>query len=109
MSHNVYQNGTFVYVDTDNPVNQNNYVFTPLCISQAFSVVFDKAIDRAEPADELKQRVINLIDCITFSVYNYTSRGLFEKDKLIFSTQMTFLVSNQSAVWEKGGDERVDL
>ena len=60
---------------------------------KAFSVVFEKAIDRAEPAEELKQRVLNLIDCITYSVYVYTTRGLFEKDKLIFGTQMTFLVS----------------
>ncbi|CAG5123335.1 unnamed protein product, partial [Candidula unifasciata] len=59
---------------------------------KAFNVVFDKAIDRAEVSEELKQRVNNLIDCITFSVYTYTTRGLFEKDKLIFSTQMTFLI-----------------
>lgn len=43
---------------------------------QAFSVVFEKAIDRAEPAEEVKQRVLNLIDCITFSVFTYTARGL---------------------------------
>lgn len=55
---------------------------------KAFSVVFEKAIDKAEPAEEVKYRVINLIDCITFSVYTYTARGLFEKDKLIFTTQM---------------------
>ena len=70
----------------------NNY-FVYFYIPQAFSVVFDKAIDRAEPAEELNKRVVNLIDCITFSVYVYTTRGLFEKDKLIFGTQMTFLVS----------------
>jgi len=62
-------------------------------VLQSFSVVFEKAIDRAEPAEEVKQRVINLIDCITFSVYTYTSRGLFEKDKLIFTTQMCLQVS----------------
>ncbi|KAK7113097.1 dynein beta chain, ciliary-like [Littorina saxatilis] len=56
---------------------------------KAFSVVFDKAIDRSEPAEEVKGRVINLIDCITYSVYGYTSRGLFEKDKLTFLTLMT--------------------
>jgi len=55
--------------------------------------VFGKAIERAEPADEVKARVVNLIDFITFSVFNYTSRGLFEKDKLIFVSQMCFSVS----------------
>ncbi|XP_076453714.1 LOW QUALITY PROTEIN: dynein beta chain, ciliary-like [Babylonia areolata] len=59
---------------------------------KAFSVVFDKAIDRAEPAEEVKSRVNNLIDCITYSVFIYTTRGLFEKDKLIFTTQMTLQV-----------------
>ncbi|XP_067673689.1 dynein beta chain, ciliary-like [Haliotis asinina] len=59
---------------------------------KAFSVVFDKAIDRAEPAEEVKQRVINLIDCISYSVCVYTTRGLFEKDKLIFTTQMAFQI-----------------
>jgi dynein heavy chain len=59
---------------------------------QAFSVVFQKAIDRAEPSDEVKERVLNLIDCITYSVFMYTTRGLFECDKLIFTTQMAFQV-----------------
>ena len=65
-----------------------------VCV-QAFSVVFEQAIDRAEPAEEVKQRVVNLIDSITYSVFIYTTRGLFERDKLIFTAQMTFLVSTQ--------------
>ena len=55
-------------------------------------MVFDKAIDRAEPAEEVKARVLNLIDCITFSVFVYTTRGLFERDKLTFTSQLTFQV-----------------
>ena len=51
------------------------------------------AIDKAEPAEEVKQRVDNLIDCINYSVFMYTARGLFEKDKIIFTAQMTFQVS----------------
>ncbi|CAH0405196.1 unnamed protein product [Chilo suppressalis] len=59
---------------------------------KAFSVVFQKAISRAVPADEVNQRIKNLIDCISYSVFQYTSRGLFECDKLIFASQMTFQV-----------------
>lgn len=55
-------------------------------------MVFQKAIAKAEPAEDVAIRVSNLIDCITFSVYQYTSRGLFECDKLIFACQMTFQV-----------------
>jgi dynein heavy chain len=59
---------------------------------KAFKVVFSKAIERAEPADEIKHRVLNLIDSITFNVFIYTTRGLFEKHKLIFTSQMAFLI-----------------
>lgn len=59
---------------------------------KAFRVVFEQAIDKAEPSEELKGRVDNLIDSVTHSVYLYTSRGLFEKDKLIFTAQMAFQI-----------------
>ncbi|XP_041975803.1 dynein beta chain, ciliary [Aricia agestis] len=59
---------------------------------KAFSVVFQKAISKAEPCEEVSQRIKNLIDCITYSVFQYTSRGLFECDKLIFASQMTFQI-----------------
>lgn len=62
---------------------------------KAFSIVFQKAIGKATPAEEVRQRVINLIDCISYSVFMYTSRGLFECDKLIFAAQMTFQVNLQ--------------
>ncbi|KAF5404064.1 Dynein heavy chain axonemal [Paragonimus heterotremus] len=59
---------------------------------KAFRSVFEVAIDRTEAAEEVKDRVNNLIDTITFSVYMYTSRGLFEQDKLIFTAQMAFQI-----------------
>lgn len=62
-------------------------------IFKAFSVVFQKAIARANPSDDVNIRVNNLIECITYSVFQYTTRGLFECDKLIFASQMTFQVS----------------
>ncbi|XP_028375908.1 LOW QUALITY PROTEIN: dynein heavy chain 17, axonemal [Phyllostomus discolor] len=59
---------------------------------KAFHVVFEKAIQRTAPADEVRQRVTNLTDEITYSVFMYTARGLFERDKLIFLAQVTFQV-----------------
>ncbi|XP_030371689.1 dynein beta chain, ciliary [Scaptodrosophila lebanonensis] len=55
---------------------------------KAFTVVFNNAMLKATPSDKLKERVENLIDSITYCSYIYTSRGLFEQDKLIFLTQM---------------------
>lgn len=59
---------------------------------KAFSVVFQNAIKFAELSDNLTKRVGLLIDSITYLVFMYTSRGLFESDKLIFICQMTIQV-----------------
>ncbi|NXB98994.1 DYH17 protein, partial [Orthonyx spaldingii] len=59
---------------------------------KAFNGVFEKAIQRAIPSDDTQQRVINLMDQITYSVYVYTAQGLFERDKLIFLAQVAFQV-----------------
>ncbi|NWI70492.1 DYH17 protein, partial [Todus mexicanus] len=59
---------------------------------KAFNGVFETAIQRTTPDDDIKQRVINLTDEITYSVYMYTARGLFERDKLIFLAQVAFQV-----------------
>ena len=59
-------------------------------------MVFQKAIERAAKSEDVKQRVMNLIDSITYSVFMYTARGLFERDKLIFTSQVTFQVYWQS-------------
>lgn len=61
-------------------------------------MVFEKAIQRTAPAEEVRQRVVNLTDEITYSVYMYTARGLFERDKLIFLAQVTFQVRLASPI-----------
>jgi len=58
----------------------------------AYKVVFQTAINTAEASEEIKERVLSLIDNITYSVWRYTTRGLFERDKLIFTSQMTFQI-----------------
>ncbi|XP_071376580.1 dynein axonemal heavy chain 11 [Centroberyx affinis] len=57
---------------------------------KAFNVVFHKAVDVAEACEDVKSRVNTLIDCITYSTFNYISRGLFERDKLTFTAQLAF-------------------
>ncbi|XP_022909837.1 dynein beta chain, ciliary-like [Onthophagus taurus] len=59
---------------------------------KAFSVVFKYSLSIAEPAEKLKDRLVNLLDSITFSVFMYTTRGLFECDKLTFMAQMSFQI-----------------
>jgi len=46
----------------------------------------------AEKADTFNERIIKLIENITYQTFIYTTRGLFEKDKLIFICQMAIQV-----------------
>uniref|UniRef100_A0A087YME5 Dynein axonemal heavy chain 17 n=1 Tax=Poecilia formosa TaxID=48698 RepID=A0A087YME5_POEFO len=59
---------------------------------KAFGVVFQKAVLKADPDETLRQRVSNLIDSITFSAFQYTTRGLFECDKLTYTAQLVFQI-----------------
>ena len=60
-------------------------------------MVFQKAVQKAPPDESLKQRVSNLIDSITSSIFQYTTRGLFECDKLTFTAQLVFQVGGGHA------------
>ncbi|XP_008208864.1 dynein beta chain, ciliary-like [Nasonia vitripennis] len=63
---------------------------------KAFSVVFQNAIRFAVAAENISKRVANLIDSITYLVFVYTSRGLFEADKLTFLCQMAIQILLQT-------------
>lgn len=63
---------------------------------KAFTVVFKDAIIKTPPSEELTERVLSLIESITFAVFMYTSRGLFEKDKLIFMSQLVIQILMQA-------------
>uniref|UniRef100_A0A665X1X3 Dynein, axonemal, heavy chain 9 n=1 Tax=Echeneis naucrates TaxID=173247 RepID=A0A665X1X3_ECHNA len=68
---------------------------------KAFSVVFQKAVVRANPDEVLKQRLSNLIDSITSSIFQYTTRGLFECDKLTYIAHPSCLLGPQILLMNK--------
>lgn len=70
----------------------------------AYKVVFKNAILIAEKSEDIKERVGILIESITFMVFVYTTRGLFERDKLIFTAQMAFQI-----LLESGDLDHVEL
>ncbi|XP_014248489.1 dynein beta chain, ciliary-like isoform X2 [Cimex lectularius] len=55
---------------------------------KAFSIVFHDAIEKCEPSDDIHLKVNLLTDTITFNVFMYTVRALFECDKLTFMSLM---------------------
>jgi dynein heavy chain len=51
---------------------------------ESFTTFFFKAIDKTEAFEEEDQRVLALREVIRFVIYQWVSRGLFEKHKQIF-------------------------
>eukprot|EP00741_Cyanophora_paradoxa_P004754 tig00000828_g4612.t1 len=58
----------------------------------AFVSVFERAIDGAEQAADLPGRLASVTEAVTFAVFGYVRRGLFERHKLIVATQLCLRV-----------------
>merc|ERR1711988_385802 len=51
--------------------------------------LFNQSMDVAEKASLARKRVNNIIDSLTYIVYRYINRGLYERDKLAFKLMIT--------------------
>jgi dynein heavy chain len=56
----------------------------------SFVTYFYFAIERAEQAEKVEERVEKLKACLRITMYTMTARGLFVRHKLIFLAQLTF-------------------
>ncbi|KAL7886390.1 hypothetical protein AOLI_G00041110 [Acnodon oligacanthus] len=59
---------------------------------QSFSAVFHRAIELAPLHEDVTARVHSLTEAVTYSVFQYTSRGLFQRDRLTFLTHTAFQI-----------------
>jgi dynein heavy chain len=57
---------------------------------ESFSTFFFKAIEKTEQFEEEEHRVLALREMIRMTIYQWVSRGLFERHKQIFLSQLTF-------------------
>ncbi|KAL0280091.1 UNVERIFIED_CONTAM: hypothetical protein PYX00_001484 [Menopon gallinae] len=67
-----------------------------------FNQIFDNVIDTTEKVKELDERLQILIDEITLAVYTNTSRGLFERHKLVFSFLLCLSIMRQKGLINEG-------
>lgn len=56
---------------------------------QQFLGLFDYGILQSPKSNFIKDRVHNITQCLTYKVYRYISRGLFERDKTTFKLMMS--------------------
>lgn len=54
--------------------------------------MFNKAIAETEDEANIRTRVLKLVENVTYCVFVYTSRALFEKDKIIFTAHMAIQI-----------------
>jgi len=67
---------------------------------QQFLTLFEWSIDHADKAPILKDRVNNIIDTLTYKVYRYISRGLFERDKVTFKLMISMKILIKDGILE---------
>jgi dynein heavy chain len=53
-----------------------------------FLDLFQYGIDKAAKSQRVEERVENIIGTLTYKVYRYINRGLFEADKVTFKMMM---------------------
>lgn len=53
-----------------------------------FMALYEASIDKADKAAMPSKRIANIVEYLTYSVYLYVQRGLFERHKLIFALML---------------------
>jgi dynein heavy chain len=67
---------------------------------QYVKALFNKAIDNSPAAETLEERLENIIDTVTKLIYTNIARGLFEKDKLVYSFLLATSIRRQAGIIE---------
>lgn len=65
---------------------------------QYVKALFNKAIDNSPSASSLEDRLDSIIETVTKLIYTNIARGLFEKDKLVYSFLLATSIRRQAGV-----------
>lgn len=57
-----------------------------------FNQLYELAIDTAERAVVQARRIDNITEHLTYEIYLYFQRGLFERHKIVFALMLAFAV-----------------
>lgn len=63
-----------------------------LMVCLQFNRLYELAIDTSERAAVSSKRIHNIIEHMTYEIYSYIQRGLFERHKIIFALLLALSV-----------------
>ena len=72
---------------------------------ESFITFFEKSIQKAERKKDLSEHVESLRNSLRMTIFTWVSRGLFERHKLIFLSQLTFSLMKRGVVGKKDWNE----
>merc|ERR1719252_180399 len=75
-----------------NPITSQPSGWMYNCSLLQFLLNFDKSITNSEKCQPTSKRVDKIINYLTYQVYRYMNRGLFERDKLMFKLMVTLKI-----------------
>eukprot|EP00826_Nyctotherus_ovalis_P045626 TRINITY_DN5070_c0_g2_i2.p1 TRINITY_DN5070_c0_g2~~TRINITY_DN5070_c0_g2_i2.p1 ORF type:complete len:515 (+),score=205.16 TRINITY_DN5070_c0_g2_i2:228-1772(+) len=75
----------------------------------SFYKFFRYAINRTKPCDEMEKRIIALRNKIRYKIYQWVRRGLFERHRQIFLTQITLRLMQKGVLTEPYRPKEVDF
>nr|XP_054607993.1 dynein axonemal heavy chain 8 isoform X2 [Nothobranchius furzeri] len=61
-----------------------------------FLKIFDLSLERSEVSSQIQMRISNIIDYLTFEVFRYTVRGLYENNKFTFTLLLALKIDLQN-------------
>jgi len=75
-----------------NPITSQPSGWMYNCSLLQFQEQFDVSIRNSEKCQPTSKRVDKIIQFLTYQVYRYTNRGLFERDKMMFKLMVTMKI-----------------
>lgn len=93
----------FFMSPTNTHAHANTVKNTGMLVPVQFNQLYEQAIDHSDKANMPSKRIHNIIEYLTYEIYLYIQRGLFERHKIIFALMLTNKILSSAGKIKVGG------